>query len=134
MANAFYTLYKKACLDGNGPDLTSVDVKAVLVDTDDYTVNLATHEFLDDIPAGARVATTAALGSKTTTGAVFDAANVALPDTGGDQAEALVLYVDTGTEGTSRLIAYIDTATGLPITPDSTEDEIQWDDQGIGAL
>lgn len=133
MANQLYTTYKVACLTGNAPDLATADVKAVLVDTDDYTFSAA-HEFLSDVAAGARVATTAALGSKTTTGGVFDAADIALPDSGGDQAEALVLYVDTGTEGTSRLIAYIDTATGLPITPDSTEDTITWNASGIFAL
>lgn len=110
--NALYTTYKVACLTGNAPDLSAVDVKAVLVDTADYTVDLATHEFLSDIIAAARVSTTAALASKTTTGGVFDAADLALPDAGGDTAEALVLYVDTGVEATSRLIAYIDTATG----------------------
>ena len=133
MANIIYPTYKVACLTGNAPDLATADVKAVLVDTADYTYSAA-HEFLDDIPAAGRVATTAALASKTTTGGVFDAADIALPDTGGDTSEALVLYVDTAVEATSRLIAYIDTATGLPITPDSTEDSIAWNASGIFAL
>ena len=132
MANLLYPKYKEACLNGDG-DLASTDVKAVLVDTADYTYNAA-HEFLDDIPAGAREGTTGNLASKTITDGVFDAADIALPDDGGDQAEALILYVDTGVEGTSRLIAYIDTATGLPITPDSTADTIQWHASGIFAL
>lgn len=133
MANALYTTYKVACLTGNAPDLSTADVKAVLVDTASYAFSAA-HEFLSDVPAGARVSTTAALGTKTTTGGVFDAADVALPDTGGAEAEALVLFVDTGVEGTSRLLAYIDTATGLPITGDSVEDTIQWSASGIFAL
>lgn len=132
MANVIYPKFKEALLSG-AVDLTSVNVKAVLVDTADYTYDAA-HDFLDDVAAGAREGTTGNLASKTVTDGVFDAADIALPDDGGDQAEALILYVDTGVEGTSRLIAYIDTATGLPITPDSTADTIQWHASGIFAL
>lgn len=137
MANTVYPLYRKACLDGNGPNLGTADIKAVLVDTNGgtpYTYNAA-HEFLTSVPAGSRLGTTGNLASKTTTGGVFDAADIALPDAGGGATgEALVLYVDTGTEGTSRLLAYIDSATGLPITLDGVEDSIQWHASGIFAL
>lgn len=132
MANVLYPKFKEALLKGD-VDLETADVKAVLVDSAEYTYDAA-HDFLDDVPAAAREGTTAALASKTFTDGVFDAADVALPDDGGDQAEALILYVDTGVEGTSQLIAYIDTATGLPLTPDSVEDSIQWHASGIFAL
>jgi hypothetical protein len=115
MANALYTLAKKAFLDGE-IDLLTDTIKIALIDTDDYTVNLATDEFLDDIDAGARVAT-ATLSSKSTTGGVFDAADPVFSAVTGDVSEALVIYQDTGVEGTSRLIGYYDVATGLPITP-----------------
>jgi hypothetical protein len=137
MANAVYPTYKVACLTGNAPNLASVDVKAVLVDTNGgtpYTYSAA-HEFLTDVPAGSRLSTTAALGSKTTTGGVFGAGNIALPDAGGGATgEALILFVDTTDAATSRLIAYIDTASGLPITLDGVADTIQWNASGIFAL
>ena len=126
MANALYPLYKQRAL-GAGLDLSSLDVKVVLVDAADYTYSAA-HEFLSDVPAGARVATSANLGSKTLTNGVFDAADITFTGVSGDQSEALVIYQDTGAAGTSRLIAYLDTGyTGLPVTPGGGDILIVWD-------
>lgn len=120
MANTVYPKYKEALLSGSGPDLTAVNVKAVLVDTATYTYNAA-HDFLDDVPAGARVGTSANLGSKTVTNGTFDCADYSIT-VGASQpsAEALIYYHDTGVEATSRLIVYEDTFTsGMPYTPPS---------------
>jgi hypothetical protein len=103
-------------------------IKAVLVDTADYAVSINTHEFLSDIPSGARVATSAALTGKTVTLGVADADDVSFVTVVGDESEALVLYVDTGSAATSSLVAYIDAATGLPITPDGGNVNVIWDD------
>lgn len=116
MANALYDKAREAFLTA-AINWTSDTIKVVLVDTADYTVSLTTHQYLSDIPSGARVATSAALGSKTATLGVADAADTSFTAVSGDQSEAYVIFVDTGTEGTSRLIAYFDSATGLPITP-----------------
>jgi hypothetical protein len=99
----------------------------VLVDSADYTLSIDVHDNLDDIPAGARVATSGALASKTVTLGVADAADVTISSVSGDQFEYIILYKDTGVEGTSRLIACIDTATGLPCTPSGGDITIQWD-------
>lgn len=127
MANALYSACKEAFLNGN-INLTTDNIKVVLVDTADYTVDLATHNALDDIPALARVATSGNLAGKSITGGVFDANDVTLTTVTGDQSEAVVIYQDSGVESTSRLIAYIDTATGLPITPAGGDIDIVWDD------
>jgi len=92
-------------------------IKAVIVDTDDYTVNLATHQFLSDIPTGARVATSPALASKTTTNGVCGCANIVFSTVSGDPSEAMAVYKDTGAEATSPLIQFITVATGLPVYP-----------------
>jgi hypothetical protein len=113
---------------------SSHDIKAVLVDAGDYTVDLVNHEFLSSITAGARVATSANLGSKTVTNGVADAGNVTLSAVTGDQSEAVVIYRDTGDAATSPLIAYLNSGTGLPVTPDSGNIEIQGDSDGIFAL
>jgi len=126
MANALYDHGREGFLDGS-IDWDTDDIRCILVDTDDYTVNLATHDNLDDIPAGARVATSGALSSKTVAAGVADAGDVTFSTVSGDQSEALVIYKHTGTESTSRLIAYIDTATGLPVTPSGGDIIIQWD-------
>lgn len=126
MANALYGPAKKAFLDGD-IDLLSNDIKCVLVDQTGYTVDLTNHDFLNDIPASTRVATSGNLSSKDTTGGVFDAADVTFSSVSGDQFEYVIIYQDTGTETTSRLIAFFDTATGLPTTPGGGDITITWD-------
>lgn len=126
MANALYDKGREGFLDGS-IDWDTDDIRCILIDTADYTVDLATHDNLDDVPGDARVATSGALTSKTVTDGVADAADVILSSVTGDQCEAIVIYKHTGTESTSRLIAYIDTATGLPVTPNGGDITIQWD-------
>lgn len=93
-------------------------IKLTLVDAADYTVNLGTHDFYDDITAAGRVATSGAFTSKTTTAGVADAADVTLTAVTGDPFENIVIWEDdAGAETADRLIAFIDTATGLPTTP-----------------
>ena len=126
MTNALYGKARQAFLDGD-LDWSANTIKAVLVDVADYTVSIDTHEFLSDIPSGARVATSAAFASKTSTLGVADAADISFTTVVGDQSEALVIFADTGVVGTSRLIAYIDTATGLPVTPNGGNINVTWD-------
>jgi hypothetical protein len=118
MANALYPKFKEQALQG-GVNLSSGNIKAVLVDLADYTYDAA-HEFLSDVPAAARVATSGNLASKTFTNGVFDSADPSFTAVTGDVSEALILFIDTGTPGASRLIAFYDTGvSGLPVTPNS---------------
>lgn len=126
MANALYDFGRQGFLDGS-IDWDTDTIKAILVDTGAYTVDLAVHDNLDDIAAGARIATSGALASKTVTAGVADAADVTFASVSGATVEAIVIYKDTGTESTSRLIAYIDTATGLPLTPNGGNVTIAFD-------
>ena len=124
--SGLYGLARAAFLGGDIAWDTD-DIRCVLVDTNDYTVNIDVDEFLDDVPAGARVATSDALTSKAVTLGVADAGDVVLSSVTGDESEAIVIYVHTGADATARLIAYIDTATGLPVTPNGGDITIQWD-------
>ncbi|RDJ35548.1 MAG: hypothetical protein DWQ19_12080 [Crenarchaeota archaeon] len=126
MANALYDTGRAAFLNAQ-IDWTDDNIKCVLVDTDDYSVNLSTHDFLADIPAGARVATSGNLAGKTSTAGVADANDVTFSGVSGDECEAIVIYKDSGDAATSQLIAYIDTATGLPVTPTGGDITIAWD-------
>lgn len=126
MANALYAKGRENILNGS-INLSADNLKAVLVDAADYTVNLATHQFLSDIAAGGRVATSGNLTSKTFTAGLFDAADALFTAVTGDPSEIVVIYQDTGTAGTSRLIAYIDTATGLEVTPTGQDILVAWD-------
>ncbi len=125
MADALYGKGRQAILEGSIAILTD-NIKTVLVDTATYTVNIDVDEFLSDIGAGERVATSGNMASKTSTLGVFDAADITYSAVTGDVSEALVIYKDTGTAGTSPLIAYIDGATGLPVTPNGGDITITW--------
>ena len=125
MANALYGLSKQKFLEGS-IDLISDTINCVLVDLDDYVPNLTTDEFLDDITAGARIATATLAGKDVSLG-VFDANNITFTSVSGDEAEALVIYKNTGVDSTSPLIAIIDTATGLPIIPGGGDIVVTWD-------
>jgi len=126
MANALYDKGREGFLDGS-IDWDTDDIRVILIDAADYTVDLAVHDNLDDIPGAARVAVSGALTGKTVTDGVADAADVTFSAVSGDVSEALVIYKHTGTESTSRLIAYIDSATGLPVTPNGGDITVQWD-------
>ncbi len=124
MANALYDLGRQAFLEGDIAWDTD-DIRAVLVDTGTYTVNLATHQFHSDLSG--IVATSGNFTSKTTTAGTADAADVTFSAVSGATVEAVVIYKWTGVSGTSQLIAYIDTATGLPVTPNGGDITIQFD-------
>ena len=118
MANGLYTSAKNSFLGtGTAIDLDADTIKVILADSADYTVNLSTHDMLNDVAAGARVST-ATLASKAISGGAFDSADPTFTAVSGDVSELLILYKDTGTESTSPLIAYYDTfSAGMPITP-----------------
>lgn len=126
MSNALYDTGRAAFL-GADVDWLADNIKLYLVDNADYTVNLSTHDFADDVATAAKVATSGNFASKTSTAGVADAADVTLTAVTGDQSESLVIWKDTATQSTSQLIAYIDTATGLPVTPNGGDITVAWD-------
>ena len=125
MANGMYVKGLEQLMQA-GINLVSDTIKVTLVDAADYTFDLAAYDFINDVPAGARVAT-ATLASKSVTGGAFDAADVTFSGVTGDPSEALVVWKDTTVEGTSPLIMYIDTATGLGVTPNGGDISVAWD-------
>lgn len=117
MANALYDHGRDNFLNA-GINWTSDNVKALLVNTASYTVNLATHTYLSDVTSGAIAATSPNLASKSSAAGVANAAAFTFTSVPtGAACGAVILYKDTGTSTTSPLICYIDTATGLPVTP-----------------
>lgn len=136
MANALYPSYRNL-LGTTGLNLTTLDIRVILIDLADYTYSAA-HDFLNDVIAGGRVATSSALTSPTfgtvSTG-TFDAADVTLSSVTGDVSEALIIYEHSGTESTSDLILYLDTGiTGIPVTPNGGNINIVWNASGIFTL
>lgn len=130
MANRLYKKGKEQ-FAGGGINWTGDNIKCLLVDSGAYTVDTNTHDFLDDVPAGSRIATSGNLAGKTKTNGVCDANDVTFTAVSGVQSEYLIVYKDTGTESTSPLIAFYDTATGLPVTPNGGDITVQWNASGM---
>jgi hypothetical protein len=128
MANTLYDKARERFLKAQLNWLSDT-VKCILVDTGAYTPNFSTHEFLSDIPSGARIGSTAgiALTNQAVVAGAADADDVTFSSVTGASIEALVLFKFGTTDADSPLICYIDTATGLPITPNGGDIIITWD-------
>jgi hypothetical protein len=128
MATALYDRARAAFAAGGINWAGATPIQAVLVDAGVYAVDLVNHEFLDDVPAGARIATAALSGRGIDGAGVCDGDDVTFLAVTGAQVDAVVLYVDTGVEATSRLVAYIDNFTGFPFTPSGGDVTLRWSD------
>ena len=138
MANALYPLWKQEILKGTSNNLLNsaegtTGVYAALVDTGTYTYS-ADHQFYSSLSG--IVGTDQEVTAKTQTSGTFDGSDVTFPSVSGASAEAIVLYRKNAGENTTwPLIAYIDTGvTGLPVTPNTGNIEIQWNASGIFTL
>jgi hypothetical protein len=134
MPNGLYAAGRQRFLSGD-LDWDAQDVRTILADSADYTQNLSTHDFLDDVAAGGRVAVSGALTSKTVTGGTADAADVTWTSVTGDPCEQVIIYQHTGTDSTSALICGMDTfASGMPVTPNGGNINLAWNASGIFTL
>lgn len=124
MASAIFPKAKEQLLQA-GINMSTADIRVMLVLTA-YTYDAA-DEFLADLGAVDN-GRSAALGSKTFTSGVFDAADSTLNATAGTASNALVFFVQTGADATARLIYYCDNAVGLPFTPEAAQTcPLVWD-------
>lgn len=138
MSNGFYAKGKEAIISG-GVDFVNDDIRAVMVDTALYSVNLATHEFLSDIAVGARVdSSTTSINNKSVDGGVLKLkSNHQITNVPNTTVEAIVIYRHTGTDATAKLLLWFDTAPGLPFNPkdDGTGDvRLFFDPAGVFGL
>ena len=117
-ANAIYPEWKDGIMSGAANTaVSSCDLRAILVDLADYTYSAA-HDFLDDIPAAARVAVSGTIASVTVVAGTLDSDNVTWSSVIGDESEAVVLYCHTGVDATAPLVYFEDSPlSGLPVTP-----------------
>lgn len=132
MANvAFAKTVSKMC---QGTASWSGNIKVVLLDTTLYTVDAVNHDFLDDIPSGARVSTSPNLtGVVVSTDGQMDADDPTFTAVTGATCSALAAYHDTGTASTSELFFYFDTLSGFPIVPNGSNVVLNWNN-GAGLI
>ena len=113
-------------------DWDTAEIKCVL--GRGYTFD-ATDKFVSDLTSHTAVATSAALGSKSITNGVADAADFTYSTvSAGAACPYLIIYQASAVTGgadvaasAQRLIAYIDNATGLPVTPNGGDITITFD-------
>lgn len=125
MANTLFDPGREGVLDETIL-INTGDIRVMLV-LSTYTFSAA-HKFLADLGAvdnGRSVA----LGTKTFTSGVFDAADTTITATAAAACKALILFRHTGVDATARVIAYIDTpSSGLPFTPSASQVvPVTWD-------
>lgn len=113
MTNSLFNPGREGFLDGS-IDWDTGDIRAMLVKST-YTYD-ATDKFISDL-GSVDNGRSAALGTKTVTDGIADAADTTITATSAVACNAIILFQHTGSDATARLICYIDTATGLPVTP-----------------
>jgi len=126
MANAFFDKGREKWANGQIAWLAD-NIKLVLIAASEYTVNLATHEFLSSVPEVARVATSSNLSGKTCTGGILDADDVILPEVVGASCASYAFIKDTGDPATSPLLIWVESAAGLPVLPNGGDLKIAHD-------
>jgi len=118
-------------------DLNSLsDPKMIAIEEGLYTFSQG-HDFLNDIPVGARLATIDL--TNVTFGvsleSYLDADNPTYLTPAVGVVVAFVIFNDTAVESTSPLILFIDSGVTLPITTESGRDlEITFNANGIAKL
>lgn len=119
--SAMFDKAREAAAEG-GLQWSTGDIRCVLIDTALYTVDLANHEFLSSVPAGARIGTPFVLTAKTRTAGVLDAGDPTFTGlVGAPSLEAVLFYRHTGSDATAPLLLWVDTATGLPTAAGVTD-------------
>ena len=129
MANGFYQAGMQSWAAGDINWKSGGDTfKVFLIDAADYTVNLATDDFLNDVAGAAREEGPVTLGSLANAlDGVIDAADITFTAAAGDPCEALLIYKFVSVDSDSPLLIYIDTATGLPVTLNGGDVTVAWD-------
>lgn len=127
MANAIYDAAKTSFLTGQ-INMSSNDIRVILINGSLYVPNFATDVFLSSVAAGARVAVGGPLTTKTISAGVFDSDDVSIPAVGpaATVITALLMYQHTGVDGTSRLIEWKDSFPGLPLVANGGPVAILW--------
>lgn len=113
MANFIYQKTKQAFLNG-GINLSSKQLKVLLINSSEYIPNQNLDEYVSDIPASAIIGRSQAISSVDTNNGILSADNITIESYSGSAFDAVVMYESGTLDSNSRLISYIDTSSGLP--------------------
>ena len=118
----------------NRVDLDTDDIRCFLYDEGTDALNLA-DEDVADVIAGARVAESTDLGSKTVGvvgDGIFDHANFVFVGVTGAEVDSITYWGFNATESIAPLLWNLDSATGLPVLPNGGD--ITWAPAGGGVI
>ncbi len=129
MPDAYYNDFPNALMGNpvhNRVDLDTDDIRCFLYDEGADALNLA-DEDVADIIAGARIAESTDLGSKTVGvvgDGIFDHANFVFTSVTGNEVDSITYWGFNATESIAPLMWNLDSATGLPVLPNGGD--ITW--------
>jgi len=112
VANAVYTKAKQSLLNGE-INTNSSNYRVIFLDTNIYTPNMSSDQYVSDIPSNAIKAVSENLNNVTSTNGVLDADDLNVQHDG-SAFEAMIIYQVGSSDSNSRLIVYIDDSEGLP--------------------
>lgn len=140
MANTLFNPGREGFLAGE-IDWDTAVIKAALVRG---YAPAAAHKFVSDVTGagGVLAATSAALGSKTVTSGVADAADVTFTAVASNASgHGVLVFQSSAVTGgadvaatAQRVICYLDTGTNLPITPNGGDITVSWNASGIFSI
>lgn len=128
MANIVYTKAKEAMLNG-GINVSASNYKLLLINKNQYTLNISSDQFVSDIPSNAIKGVSTNLVNVTSTNGILNADDITI-DHNGQPFDAVALYQVGSSNSNSRLILFIDDSEGLPFegTNSSISITIFWSD------
>jgi hypothetical protein len=139
MANGAFVSFRNALWTSDGPDFENGTIKVSAIDAADVTIDLATHDFYNDVSAGeVAVATLSGITVGTVSDGTLDAADTLLASVSGDTFENLVVWEDTGgAASTDPLCLFFDTVSGgspLSVPPNGGDITVSWAGSGIATI
>ena len=135
MANFVYKKAKESLLNGEF-NLSSNNLKVLLIDKSLYTPNENSDQYISDIPAGAIKKRSNNMTNVVNSLGVLDGDNVSISDYNGQYFYGIVLYQSGSSDSDSKLIFFIDNSSGLPFTGSNSNTPVTiiWSDSNTKIL
>lgn len=135
MANFIYKKAKESLLNGEF-NLSSNNLKVLLIDKSLYTPNEDSDRYVSDVPANAIKKRSNNMTNVVNSLGVLDADNISMDDYNGQYFDGIVLYQSGTSDSNSKLIFFIDTSSGLPFAGSNTNTPVTiiWSDSNTKIL
>ena len=135
MANFIYKKAKESLLNGEF-NLSSNNLKVLLIDKSLYTPNENLDRYVSDVPSNAIKKRSNSMTNVVNSLGVLDADNISMTDYNGQYFDGIVLYQNGTSDSNSKLIFFIDTSSGLPFVGSNTNTPVTiiWSDSNTKIL